>query len=98
MPIGIAREDSGNSHKETSVFQVKFLSIIADLEDDADKEFLKNLHNVETIGYGTSLGNCPEFFPDKTKQRVYADQRSFLGNYKTVLGKEGIYKKSSIKT
>ena len=80
--------DGGNSHKETSACQVKFLSIIEDLEDDPDKEFLKNLHNVETIGYETSLRNCPEVFPGKTKQRVYDDRRSFLGNYKTVLGKE----------
>ena len=39
------------------------------------------------IGYGADLGNSPEVFPGKTKRRVYDEQRRFLGNYKTVLGK-----------
>ena len=43
---------------------------------------------METIGYNECLGTSPEVFPDKTTQRVYDDRRNFLGNYKTVLGKE----------
>ena len=69
-------------------FRLNFLSTIADFENDPDKDFLKNLANRATIGYETSLGNSPEVFPDEAKQRVYDDQRSFLGNYKTVLCKE----------
>ena len=74
--------------KKSQRFRLNFLRIIADLEDGSDKEFLKNLHNGATIDCETSLGNCPEVFPGKTKQSVYDDRRSFLGNYKTVLGKE----------
>ena len=42
----------------------------------------------ETIGYDKCLGTPPEVFHGKTKQRIYDDQRSFLCNYKTTLGKE----------
>ena len=69
-------------------FRLDFLSAIAELENDPGKIFLQNLHNGATIGYEKDLGSCPEVFPGKTKQRIYDDPREFLGNYKTVLGKE----------
>ena len=69
-------------------FRLNFLSIIGELENDPDKVFLQNLRKGETIGYNECLGTSPICLPWKKKQRFYEDQRNFLGNYKTVLGKE----------
>ena len=77
----------GPTIQKPQCFRLNFLSIIAELENDTDKGFLQNLHKGATIGYSECLGTFPEVFPGKTKQRVY-DRRNFLGNYKTVLGKE----------
>ena len=41
--IGIVSGDSGIGHKKTSTFPIKFLSATAELENDPDKEFIKNL-------------------------------------------------------
>ena len=40
------------------------------------------------------MGNCAEVFTGKTKQRVCDEQREFLGNYKTVVGKEEALQKA----
>ena len=69
-------------------FRLDFLSAIAELGNGPGKVSLQNLRNWATIGYEEDLGSCPEVFPGKTKRRIYDDAREFLGNYKTVLGKE----------
>ena len=69
-------------------FRMDFITAIAEIENDPGKVFLQNLHNRATIGYEKSLRSRPEVFPVIAKQRVYDDPMGFLGNYKTVLGKE----------
>ena len=66
---------------------------MAELEKGPDKKFLQNLQNGATIGYESDLGSLHEVRPDKTKQRVYDEQRRFLGNYKTALGNGGALRK-----
>ena len=63
------------------------------MENDQDKKFLRNLENGATMGYASDLGNSTERCPGKTKQRVYDEQRRFLGNYKTALGNGGALRK-----
>ena len=38
----------------------------------------------------SDLGKRPEVFHGKTKQRIYDDQRQFLGNYKIAVVKEEV--------
>ena len=66
--------------KKPQCSRLRLISSLAEVENDPDKKLLKNLENGATIGYETDLGNCPEVAPDKTKQRVYEEQRRFLGN------------------
>ena len=61
---------------------------------DADKKFLRNLENGDTIGCKSDMRNFPEVFPGETKQRVYDEQCLFLGDYKTVLDKEEAFQKA----
>ena len=63
--------------KKPQCFRLQFISSLSELENDPDKKFLQNLENGATIGYETDLGNSPGVSPDKTKQRVYGEQRSF---------------------
>ena len=49
----------GEVVKKTSMLQIKFLSAIAELENDTDKDFITNLENGATIGYETDLRNFP---------------------------------------
>ena len=81
---GLSGETVETVIKRPQRFRLNFLSAIAELENDPGEEFIKNLENGGEIGCETDLGNCTEV---KTKQRVYGEQRSFLGNYKTILGK-----------
>ena len=67
--------------------RLNLLSAIAELENDTGEEFIKSRKRGE-IGYETDLGNFPDVFTGEAKQRVYGEQRSFLVNYKTVIGKE----------
>ena len=71
------------------MFQIKFLGVIAELENDPCDVSLQNLHKGATIGYNECLGTSPEVFHGETKRRAYDDQRNFLGNYKTFLGEGG---------
>ena len=75
----------GPTIRKPQCFRLNFLSAISELENDSGEVFLQNLHKGATIGYNECLGTCPEVFPGKTKQRVYDDQRNFLGNYKNGL-------------
>ena len=75
--------------KRPQRFRLRLLRCLAELENDAGKQFLQNLENGATIGYDSDLGNCPEVSHGNTKHRVYEEQRRFLGNYKAGLGKEG---------
>ena len=77
MSIGISREDGGNDRKKTSMFPIKFLSAIAELENDPYKDFIKNIENGATIGYEADLGNFHEVPHGETKLRVYDEQRCF---------------------
>ena len=74
--------------KKPQRFRLNLISAISELGNDPDKEFLQNLHKGETIGYEKCLGTFPGVSHGKTKQRIYDDPREFLGNCKTVLGKE----------
>ena len=65
-------------------FRLRLLICLAELEKEPGGQFLQNLENGATIGYNADLGNCPEVFRGKTKQRFYDERRRFLGNYKTV--------------
>ena len=78
-------------------FRLRLISSLAEVENDPDKKFLQNLENSATVGYETDLGNSPRSPPWETKQRVYDEQRRFLGNYKTVLGKEAALQKATDK-
>ena len=69
------------------------LKCIDELGNDPDEKFLGNHENEDTVGYMSDLGTCPEVLHGEIKPRVYDEKRKFVGNYKTVLGKEGIYKK-----
>ena len=64
------------------------LKCLDELENDPCETFPGNLENGATAGYMSDLGNSPEVFHGEIKQRVYDEQRKFLGNYKTVLDKE----------
>ena len=71
----------------------KMLDFPAELEEDPGKNLLRDLENGDTIGYKAELGNCPEVSHVKLKQRVCDAAREFLGDYKTVLGKEDALQK-----
>ena len=88
MSIKLVREEFECGHQKPQCFRPQLLGCLAELGNDPDKKFLRNLEGGDTIGYKSDAGTSLDVFHGKTKQRVYDEQRLFLGNYKTVLGKE----------
>ena len=72
----------------------KKISCLSELENDTDRKLLENVENEATVEYKPDFRNFPEAPHGGIKQRVYTAQREFLGDYKTVLAKEGICEKS----
>ena len=90
--VGCLSSLSGKKEKAAIIkpqcFRLELLGCLAELENDPGKKLLRTLENGATIGYKSDMGNCPEGSSGETKQRVYDGQPLFLGNYKTVSGKE----------
>ena len=82
------------STRSPQCFRLEFVKWLADLETDSEKDFLGIPMNGATTGYDTDLGNCQDVVHGETKQRVYDNARDFLGNYKTVIGKEDALQKA----
>ena len=80
--------------KKPQCFCLQLLGRLAELANDADKKFLQNLENGATIWYKSDMWNFPGVFPGATKQRVYDEQRLFLGNSKTAVRKEEALRKA----
>ena len=78
MSIKFARGGgSSNGRKNPQCSRLRLLRSLAELENDADKKFLRNLENDAEVGYESDLGNSPEVFRVKTKHRVYGERRRF---------------------
>ena len=67
--------------KKPQCFRLQLLLRLSELENDTGKKFLRNLENGDTVCYKSDCGNSPEAFHGETKQRVWNEQREFLGNY-----------------
>ena len=74
--------------KKPQCFLLELLGCLAELENDPGKKTMRNLGNGDTIVYKSDMGDFPEVFDSKKKHRVYDEQREFLCNCRTVLGKE----------
>ena len=83
--------------KKPQCFRLRLLRCLAELEIGPDKKFLPKSRKRRRNSLRFRSRKSPEIFPGKTKQRVYDGRRRFLCNYKAVLGKGMIYRKSLAK-
>ena len=66
---------AGAAITKPQCFRLQIIAWLSELGNDKDKMLRRNLENWATIEYKSDLGNFPEVFHDKTKQRVYDEQR-----------------------
>ena len=81
--------DNRGGRKKTSMFQTRIYQMSIRNGPDPDSNLLGDLAKGSTFGYMSDFGKSPRSPPPyETKQRVYDEQRQFLGNYKDVVVKE----------
>ena len=91
--IGIHIGGNRGGRKKAQRFRLSSHKCLEGLEKGPDSDLLGNLEIGATTGHMSDLRISPEGIHRRTKRRVYDEQRRFVGNYKTVVGKEEALRK-----